>query len=172
MTVAFPIRVAENDVADMLRRVADTRWPRPLPDPAWTLGTDLDYLRELAGHWLERFDWRSVEARLVELGSSAWETAGQRLHFLHRPGAGRRPLPLLLLHGWPSSVLEYDRVIGPLSDPGAHGGDPDDAFDVVAAALPGFGFSSPPSSLEAATRWAMAGSLGRLMVEGLGYRRF
>jgi len=81
-------------------------------------------------------------------------------------------LPLLLLHGWPSSVLEYARVIGPLSDPAAHGGDPDDAFEVVAAALPGFGFSSAPPTLEAATRWAMADHLGTLMVEGLGHRRF
>jgi pimeloyl-ACP methyl ester carboxylesterase len=77
-----------------------------------------------------------------------------------------------LLHGWPSSVLEYERVIGPLSDPGAHGADPADAFEVVAAALPGFGFSTAPPTLEAATRWAMAGRLGRLMVEGLGHRRF
>lgn len=89
-----------------------------------------------------------------------------------RPGKGTRPLPLLLLHGWPSSVLEYGRAIDALSDPAAHGDDPADAFDVVAAALPGFGFSSPPADLDGAARWAMADVVGRLMIAGLGYRRF
>jgi pimeloyl-ACP methyl ester carboxylesterase len=126
----------------------------------------------LAEHWVDAFDWRRIEARLDELGSSAWLLGAQRVQFLHRPGKGPRPLALLLLHGWPSSVLEYSRVVDQLSDPAAHGGDAGDAFSVVAAALPGFGFSSPPAHLEDATRWAMAGVLGRLMIEGLGYDRF
>ena len=172
MISALPIRVAEERLADLRRRVEAVRMPEALPGEPWALGTDAAYLAELARYWRERFEWRRVESRLDELGSSAWEDGGQRLHLLHRPGAGPRPLPLLLLHGWPSSVLEYERVIGPLSDPAAHGGNPEDAFEVVAAALPGFGFSSPPPTLEAASRWEMAGRLGRLMVDGLGHRRF
>ena len=170
--MSFPPRVSAAAVEDLHDRLGRSRWITPAPFEPWEAGTDRAYLRELAGHWADAFDWRAVEDRLQELGSTSWGPPEARLHLLHRPGVGPAPLPLLLLHGWPSSVLEYSRVIGPLSDPAAHGGDPRDAFSVVAAALPGFGFSSAPASLADAARRRMAARMAGMMTGGLGYRRF
>ena len=139
----FRIEVPRADLDDLRERLARTRWPDALPGVGWEDGVPLDYLRELAEYWRTAYDWREHEARLNELPQFTTAIDGQDLHFLHvrspEPGA----LPLLLTHGWPGSIVEFLEIVGPLADPRAHGGDPADAFHVVAPSIPGFGFSAP-----------------------------
>jgi pimeloyl-ACP methyl ester carboxylesterase len=139
----FRIAVPQAELDDLRDRLSGTRWPDELPGAGWTLGVPLDYLRELAEYWRTAYDWRAQEARLNEFPQFTTEIDGQRIHLLHvrspEPGA----LPLVLTHGWPGSVVEFMGIIGPLTDPRSHGGDPGDAFHVVAPSLPGFGFSGP-----------------------------
>jgi epoxide hydrolase len=144
----FRIAVPWEDVDDLRRRLATARWPEPAPEaPAdFSRGVPLAYLQELAAYWHKTYDWRAEEERLNAVPQFTTEIDGQRVHFLHvrspEPGA----LPLMLVHGYPSSVVEFLDLVGPLTDPAAHGGDAADAFDVVIPSLPGFGFSTPVRS--------------------------
>ncbi len=137
----FDVDVADDDLEDLRRRLAGTRWPSPAPEPGWEQGTDLAYLRELVGYWLEGFDWRAQERRLNQLDHFVTEVDGQRVHFVHARSRHAQALPLVLSHGWPGSIVEFLDVFGPLTDPP----DPSDAFHVVAPSLPGYGFSGPVS---------------------------
>jgi microsomal epoxide hydrolase len=143
-TVA-PFRVAVPDAVldDLRRRLAATRYPEPLPGAGWDYGTDQDYLRELVDYWRDGYDWRATEARLNQLDHARTELDGQTIHFVHARSPRSDARPLLLTHGWPGSIVEFLSVLGPLTDPAAHGGDPADAFHVVAPSLPGYAFSGP-----------------------------
>ena len=143
----FRIDVAQAELDDLDERLDRTRWPDELPGGGWEYGVPLGYLRELADHWRHRYDWRVHERALNDLGGGEahflTEIDGARVHFVHArsPEPGARPL--LILHGWPGSIVELTKLIGPLSDPRSHGGDPATAFHVVAPSLPGYGFSGP-----------------------------
>jgi hypothetical protein len=167
----FTIQVAEEVLADLRARLGRVRWPDQIPDSGWSYGTDRDYLRELVVYWRDRYDWRVHEARLNELQQYSVPLAGIDLHFIHQPGVGPNPRPLLLSHGWPGSVWEFHKLIPLLTDPARFGGEPADAFTVVAPSLPGYGFSFRPDqprfgALEIAEVFAS------LMSEVLGYQRF
>jgi microsomal epoxide hydrolase len=168
---SFTLSVPEPDLSDLRERLARTRWPDRAPGEAWAYGTDVGYLRELAEYWRNGFDWRAQEAALNAFPQYTVELHGIRLHYLHVPGKGPDPAPLLLMHGWPGSVFEFLDIIPRLTDPGAHGGDPADAFTVVVPSLPGYGLSFRPGQ----KRFG-AGDIGDcladLMTEVLGYRRF
>jgi hypothetical protein len=166
----FRIDIPDRDLDDLRDRLARTRWPDELPGGGWGRGVPLGYLRQLADYWRSGFDWRAQEARLNALPQFTTEIDGQPIHLLHvrspEPGA----LPLLVTHGYPSSVVEFLEIIGPLSDPRAHGGDPADAFHLVIPSVPGFGFSTPvrqPGWHVARTGAAFAELMGRL-----GYDRY
>lgn len=139
----FTVNVPQTALDDLRERLARTNWPDQLPGSGWSRGVPVSYLKELAAYWREGYDWRKYEAQLNAFPQFTTEIDGQTIHFLHvrspEPGA----LPLILLHGYPSSVVEFLNVIGPLADPRAHGGDPAQAFHVVVPSLPGFGFSMP-----------------------------
>lgn len=137
----FTVAVPNATLDDLRERLARVRWPDEPPDAGWAYGTDLAYMEDLVRYWRERYDWRAAEARLNTLPQYTLPLAGIDLHFIHQPGKGPRPLPLLLSHGWPGSVLEFYKLIPLLTDPGSHGGDPADAFTVVAPSLPGYAFS-------------------------------
>jgi pimeloyl-ACP methyl ester carboxylesterase len=139
----FRIEIPQSDVDDLRDRLARTRWPDELPGIGWSRGVPLDYLRGLADHWRTGFDWRAQEARLNRFPQFTTTIDGQRVHFVHVRSPEPDALPLIVTHGYPSSIVEFMRTIGPLTDPRAHGGDPADAFHVVAPSLPGFGFSTP-----------------------------
>jgi pimeloyl-ACP methyl ester carboxylesterase len=167
-----PFRVAVPDEAldDLRDRLGRTRWPGEVPGAGWSRGVPLGYLEQLAGYWRDGYDWRAQEARLNQVPQFITEIDGQPIHFLHvrspEPGA----LPLVITHGYPGSVVEFLDAIGPLTDPRAHGGDPADAFHVVAPSLPGFGFSTPVRE----PGWAMTRT-ARAWVElmaRLGYQRY
>ena len=137
-----PLAVGDDELEDLYDRVRRTRWPDSVRGSGWSHGTDIAYLRELAEYWSTDFDWR-VQERLLNERLPSWTTEieGRRFHYSRCEGRGPAPVPLLLLHGWPGSFAEMYKVAPALADPGAHGGDPADAFDVIVPSLPGHGFS-------------------------------
>lgn len=139
----FRIEVPQVDLDDLRQRLANVRWPDDSPDAGWGDGVPLDYLKELVAYWRDDYDWRAQEARLNAFGQFTTVVDGVRLHFVHARSAEPGALPLLLTHGWPGSLLEFTEMIGPLTNPRAHGGEAADAFHVVAPSVPGFGFSGP-----------------------------
>ena len=136
--------IEEGDVADLRRRLETTRWPDPFDEGSWHYGVEPGWLRSLTAYWLEDYDLDAFVARLSSYDHRQVVVDGVAVHVVHAQGVGPQPLPLVLTHGWPSSFLEWSKVLGPLSDPAAHGGDPADAFTVLAPSLPGYGFSGRP----------------------------
>lgn len=165
-----PIAVPQAVLDDLNDRLARTRLPNQLDGAGWTMGTELGFLASLLGEWRDGFDWRRQEARFNQYEPLATEIDGQRIHVLHARSPEPDALPLLLTHGWPGSVTEFLEVLGPLSDPRAHGGDPADAFHVVAPSLPGYGFSGPTSQPGWHPR-RIAGAFAQVMA-ALGYSRY
>ncbi|MEN3539939.1 epoxide hydrolase family protein [Microbispora sp. ZYX-F-249] len=166
----FRIDIPQADLDDLRRRLADTRWPDELPGVGWERGVPLAHLKELAEYWRTEFDWRAAEARLNRYPQFVTEIDGATVHFLHVRSPEPDALPLLITHGWPGSVAEFLDVIGPLTDPRAHGGDPADAFHVVIPSIPGYGFSRPLTQ----TGWdvpRIANAWAELM-RRLGYDRY
>jgi pimeloyl-ACP methyl ester carboxylesterase len=166
----FRIDISQTDLDDLRERLTRTRWGGQLPGAAWERGVPVGYLKELAEHWATKYDWRTHEAELNAHPQYLTDVDGQRLHFVHVKAAEPSALPLLLVHGWPGSVVEFLDVIGPLTDPRAHGGDPADAFDLVIPSLPGFGFSGPLSGPGWDSR-RIATAFAELM-HRLGYQRY
>ena len=161
-----------DDVLDDLReRLQRTRWPDEIAGSRWEYGANLAFMRRLTERWRDGFDWRAQEAKLNAFDQFRLPLDGTKLHFIHQPGVGPDPLPLLLVHGWPGSVWEFHELIPRLADPARFGGDPADAFTVVAPSLPGFTLS-----FEAGQRRLgiaeMADLFARLMTDVLGYPRF
>jgi microsomal epoxide hydrolase len=157
----FALNVPDAAIADLKARLARTRWPDEPPDPPWSTGTSLSYMRDLAQYWREGFDWRSWEAKLNGFRQFTASVAGTRVHFIHEPGRGPNPMPLLISHGWPGSVFEFHKLIPMLT---AH-------FTVIAPSLPGYTLSFEPGQ----KRYGIgdiADVYAKLMVEVLGYERF
>jgi pimeloyl-ACP methyl ester carboxylesterase len=169
--VPFELHVPDSVLADLRERLARTRWPDEAPVEPWSTGTSVAYLRGLCDYWRDRFDWRAEEAKLNAFPQFMVPLAGIDLHFLHVPGKGPRPMPLLLSHGWPGSVFEFLKIIPMLTDPARFGGDPADAFTVVAPSLPGYGLSFKPGQPRFPVE-RIAETFAALMTDVLGYERF
>jgi pimeloyl-ACP methyl ester carboxylesterase len=167
----FSLRVPDNAITDLRERLARTRFPDQAPGDPWAYGTSVDYLRGLIEYWCTNFDWRAQEARLNAFPQFKARLHDIDVHFLHVPGKGPNPCPLLLMHGWPGSVFEFMDIIPRLTDPARFGGDPADAFTVVAPSLPGYGMSFRPGQKRFGIE-EIADCLADLMTETLGYRRF
>ncbi|MGY0065745.1 epoxide hydrolase family protein [Streptomyces sp. QTS137] len=167
---SFRIDIPQPRLDELRSRLAATRWPDELPGVGWSRGVPLAYLKDLAEHWRTAYDWRVHEAALNKHPQYTTTIGGQNIHFLHVRSPEPDATPLMLLHGWPGSVVDFLDVIGPLSDPRAHGGDPADAFHLVVPSLPGFAFSTPLAGPGMGAA-AMAGALTRLMAR-LGYARY
>jgi pimeloyl-ACP methyl ester carboxylesterase len=168
---AFTIDIPDADLLDLRQRLQRTRWPGELPGLGWSRGVPLDYLQRLAAYWADGFDWRAREAELNRVPQFTTRIDGQQLHFLHVTSPEPDALPLLMTHGWPSSPIEFLQVLGPLSDPRNHGGDPADAFHIVAPALPGYGFSTPVLEPGWGNLFRVGQAWARLMAR-LGYARY
>ncbi|MEU9378862.1 epoxide hydrolase family protein [Streptomyces sp. NPDC048255] len=169
-TDPFRISIPPSDLDDLHERLDRTRWPDEIPGVGWAYGVPGDYLKELARYWRHEYDWRAAEAKLNEWPQFTTVIDGANIHFAHvrspEPGA----TPLLMTHGWPGSIVEFTEVVGPLTDPAAHGGDPADAFHVVLPSIPGFGLSGPTRE----TGWEfrrVAAAFAELM-NRLGYERY
>jgi len=166
----YRIDISQGALDDLRDRLGRTRWPDELPGVGWDLGVPLDYLKGLAEYWATTYDWRGQEAALNEFAQFTTVIDGQNVHFLHVRSPEPEALPLLITHGWPGSIAEFLDIIGPLVDPAAHGGDPADAFHVIAPSIPGFGFSGPTHE----TGWNTV-RVARAWVElmrRLGYERY
>ncbi len=166
----FRIDVSNAELADLHERLSRTRFPEPLPGDDWDTGVPVSYLRELVTYWHEKYDWRAQEALLNEVPQFTTVIDGQNIHFLHVRSEVPGALPLMLTHGWPGSFVEFLDVIGPLTDPVAHGRDAADAFHLVIPTLPGFGFSGPVAEAGWDTT-RIARTWAELMWR-LGYQRY
>ncbi len=164
------VDVPDAVLADLRDRLRRTRYPNAIEGAGWEPGTELSYLRQLVDHWIDGFDWRAQEARLNAHDQCTTTVDGQRIHMIHARSVEPDALPLLLVHGWPGSVVEFLDVIGPLTDPRAHGGDASDAFHVVAPSLPGYPFSGPTTEAGWHPR-RIAAAFVEIMT-ALGYDRF
>jgi epoxide hydrolase len=174
-TSAAPVRpfrsdIPKADLDDLNGRLARTRWTDPDPGLPWEYGVPLDVVQRLVEYWREGYDWRAHEARLNEYPQFTTQIDGQNIHFLHVRSAEPGAFPLIFTHGWPGSVVEFLRLIGPLTSPQEHGGNPGDAFHLVIPSLPGFGFSGPThdkgwGTLHTAKAWAT-------LMHRLGYDRY
>ncbi|GIH21891.1 microsomal epoxide hydrolase [Acrocarpospora phusangensis] len=166
----FRIEIPQADLDDLHDRLARTRWPAEPPGAGWSRGVPLDYLQELAEYWRTGFDWRAAEARLNEHPQFVTEIDGANVHFIHVRSPEPDATPLIITHGWPGSVAEFLDVIGPLTNPRAHGGDPSQAFHVVIPSLPGFCLSGPIAET-GWDSWRVARAWAELM-RRLGYQRY
>jgi epoxide hydrolase len=166
----FRIDIPQADLDDLRDRLARTRWPDQLPGVGWDYGIPLDYVQELAGYWRTGYDWRVHEEKLNGFPQFTTVIDGHRVHFLHVRSAVPDAMPLVITHGWPGSIAEFMEVIGPLTDPVAHGGDPADAFHLVVPSIPGFGLSGPTTDSGWDVR-RIARAWDELM-RRLGYRRY
>ena len=167
---AFRIEVPEARLEDLRARLRGARWPERETVGDWSQGVPLAYMRELCAYWADRYDWRATEARLNALPQFRTEIDGLGIHFVHVRSPHRDALPLVMTHGWPGSTVEFLKVIGPLTDPVAHGGDAADAFHVVCPSLPGYGFSDKP----ARTGWGVEriSDAWAVLMARLGYERY
>jgi len=166
----FTLAIPQDRIDDLHRRLDATRWPEKETVDDWSQGTPLAVLQDLAAYWRDGYDWRACEAKLNGIGQFVTEIDGLDIHFLHVRSPHDGALPLIMTHGWPGSVVEFLRVVDPLTDPVAHGGKAEDAFHVVAPSLPGYGLSARPS----ATGWGIeriADAWAELM-RRLGYGRW
>ncbi len=166
----FTLSIPQAALDDLARRLDATRWPERELVSDWSQGAPLARVRALCQHWRHKYDWRRIETHLNGLGQFTTEIDGLDIHFLHVRSKHPNAMPLLITHGWPGSVIEFMKVIGPLSDPLAHGGKAEDAFHIIAPSLPGYGFSAKPG----ATGWGIghiAGAWITLMAR-LGYSRW
>ena len=166
----YRIETSEAELDDLQQRLRATRWPEAETVGDWSQGIPLAYLKEVCAYWAEKYDWREREKRLNEAPQFRTEIDGLGIHFQHLRSPHEHALPLVLTHGWPGSVVEFQKVIGPLSDPMAHGGNASDAFHVVCPSLPGFGFSDKPAE----TGWGVEriGNAWAQLMARLGYGRY
>jgi len=167
----FRIHISDEILSDLRERLKRTRWPDEIPNAGWTYGTNLAYLKALVAYWRDQFDWRKQEIELNRSRQYVVQLAGIDLHFVHEPGRGPNPMPLLISHGWPGSVLEFHNLIPMLTDPERFGADPADSFTVVAPSLPGYTFSFKPHQQRFSVE-QIAQVFAQLMTDVLEYRHF
>ena len=168
--VPFQIQVPDAVLADLKDRLAKVRYPAEIDGSGWRYGADLAYMKELVAYWRDRYDWRAQERRLNQFEQFKTNIDGLDIHFIHRRSRLPDAVPIIIVHGWPGSFVEFHKVIEPLTDPVRFGGRPEDAFDVVVPSLPGYGFSDQPRE-PGYNPPAMAAMFVKLMAR-LGYTRY
>ena len=170
MINAFKVKISDQEIDSIYNKIKKYPWHEMPDDGGWEYGTNLDYLKELSNYWVNNFDWRKSEAQLNKFSNFKSKVDDIDIHFVHEKGSGSNPTPLLLMHGWPGSVIEFLHIIERLAHPEKFGGNIDDAFDVVVPSLPGFGFSGRPSRPMGPRK--IANTLNKLMTENLGYKNY
>jgi len=168
--IPFEIDISDVAIEDLQRRLAATRMPDQITDTTWEYGTDSSYLAELISYWQNDFDWKKQESELNQFDQFKTEIDGLVMHFIHQRSENPDAIPLMMVHGWPGSVSEFSKIVGPLTDPVSHGGDIADSYHVIAPSLPGFGFSERPSEPGYSPE-KMAHILAGLM-QRLGYEQY
>lgn len=167
----FTIDIADEDLEELRRRLRQTRWATDINNSDGHYGIQTDYLKSMVEYWLDEFDWRAAEKRMNEFAHYRLDVDGKPVHFIREPGKGPSPIPIILSHGWPWSFWDWSKVIRPLADPAAYGGDPADAFDVIVPSLPGFAFSTPIS--DPRLNFSLIAEMWHeLMTDKLGYTKY
>jgi len=170
MIKPFKIDIPDKELQEIYRKVKNYPWHEMPDDGGWNYGTNLDYMKEISDYWVKDFDWRKHEAAINKFSNFKTNVNNIDIHFIHEKGSGSNPTPLLLMHGWPGSVIEFLHIIEKLAHPEKFDGSIEDAFDVIAPSLPGFGFSGKPSKPIGPRK--MAAILNKLMVENLEYKNY
>ncbi len=171
MPERFIVDIPEARLTDLRERLARTRLPHDFANDDWSYGTNLKELAHLVDHWRDRYDWRAQEAAINRFDHYRTEVDGIPIHFIRAAGRGPRPIPLILSHGWPWTFWDMHKVIGPLTDPAAYGGDAADAFELIVPSMPGFGFSTPLTKT-GVNCWTTADIWHTLMTKRLGFSRY
>lgn len=167
----YTIRIEDEILSDLERRLRDVRWADDPNNEDWYYGPPTRYMQDLVAYWRDDFDWRAAEQRLMAYDHYLADVDGVPIHFMYKEGSGASPVPLLLAHGWPWTFWFFNRIIDPLADPAADGGDPADAFDVIAPSLPGYAFSTPQTAPDM-NFWKIAALFDQMMTDDLGYDRY
>ncbi|MDA7732504.1 epoxide hydrolase [Candidatus Pelagibacter sp.] len=168
MIKPFKLNIPEKTLQEIYTKVKNYPWHEMPEDGGWKYGSNLDYMKEISSYWIKDFDWRKHEAEINKFSNFTTVVEDIKMHFIHEKGSGSNPTPLLLMHGWPGSIVEFLHIIEKLAHPEKFGGNIEDAFDVIAPSLPGFGFSGRPSKPIGPRK--MAAILNKLMVENLEYK--
>jgi len=166
----FKINISNKIVENINTKVANYPWHEMPDDGGWGYGTNLNYMKELSKHWIEKFDWKKTEEKINKFKNFKTNIDGIDIHFIQEKGSGANPKPLLLSHGWPGSIIEFLDIIDQLAHPEKFGGKAEDSFDVVVPSLPGFGFSGKP--LKPIGPRKMASIFNSLMTKSLGYKKY
>ena len=170
MIKPFKLNIPDKTLQEIYTKVKNYPWHEMPDDGGWKYGSNLDYMKEISSYWIKDFDWRKHEAEINKFSNFTTTVEGIEMHFIHEKGSGSNPTPLLLMHGWPGSVVEFLHIIEKLAHPEKFGGNIKDAFDVIVPSLPGFGFSGRPSKPIGPRK--MAAILNKLMIENLEYRSY
>jgi len=170
MKEQFQVDISEEILQNIYTKVKNYSWHEMPDDGGWDYGTNLDYMKEFADYWVNKFDWRKTEEKINKFKNFKSNIDGIDIHFIHEKGSGSNPKPLLLSHGWPGSIVEFLHIINQLAHPEKFGGKEEDAFDVIVPSLPGFGFSGRPSRPIGPR--IMASIFNSLMTKILGYKKY
>jgi len=167
----FTVAIPDETLRDLKERLKRTRFAADFANDGWQYGTNLEYLKRLLEYWIDGYDWRRAEREINTFHHYTTRIEGIPIHFIHEPGKGPHPIPIVMSHGWPWTFYDFHKVIRPLADPAAFGGDPADAFDVIVPSLPGYGFSTP-LTVTGINYWRTADLWVALMRDVLGYKKF
>jgi pimeloyl-ACP methyl ester carboxylesterase len=170
MIKPFKVNIPKNVLKEINTKVKNFPWHEMPDDGGWKYGSNLDYMKEISSYWVKDFDWKKHEAKINKFSNFTTVVDNIEIHFIHEKGSGSNPTPLLLMHGWPGSIVEFLNIIEKLAHPEKFGGNIEDAFDVIAPSLPGFGFSGRPSKPIGPRK--MAAILNKLMAENLEYKNY
>ena len=170
MIKPFKIDIPSKELKEIYTKVKNYQWYEMPDDGGWNYGTNMSYMKEISNYWVKNFDWRKHEAEINKFSNFKTKVDNMDIHFIHEKGSGANPTPLLLMHGWPGSIVEFLGIIEKLAHPEKFGGKDEDAFDVIAPSLPGFGFSGRPSRPMGPRR--MADIFNKLMVKNLSYKKY
>ena len=170
MIKPFKVNIPKNVLKEINTKVKNYPWHEMPDDGGWRYGSNLDYMKEISSYWVKDFDWKKHEAKINKFSNFTTVVDNIEIHFIHEKGSGSNPTPLLLMHGWPGSIVEFLNIIEKLAHPEKFGGNIEDAFDVIAPSLPGFGFSGRPSKPIGPRK--IAAILNKLMAENLEYKNY
>ena len=167
----FTVAILDETLRDLKERLKRTRFAADFANDGWEYGTNGGYLKRLIEYWIDGYDWRRAERQINSFHHYTTRIEGIPIHFIHEPGKGPHPIPIIMSHGWPWTFYDFHKIIGPLADPAAFGADPADAFDVVVPSMPGYGFSTPLAAT-GINNWRTADLWAVLMRDVLGYKKF